>query len=51
MVVNSSLSQILSMNKYFEKEEDALKDYLKREEMWVKEKKEAGELKKKMVSY
>ncbi|KAG7242314.1 hypothetical protein INR49_023990 [Caranx melampygus] len=43
-----SKTELLSMKKYFEKEEDALKDYLKREEMWVKEKKEAEELKKKM---
>lgn len=39
------------MKKYFEKEEDALKNYLKREEMWAKEKKEAEEVKKKTVSY
>lgn len=39
------------MKKYFELEEERLKDYLKREELWAKQKKEAEELEKKMVSY
>lgn len=38
------------MKKYFELEEDRLKDYLKKEERWVKEKKETEELKKRTVS-
>uniref|UniRef100_A0A3B5AIP0 WD repeat domain 63 n=1 Tax=Stegastes partitus TaxID=144197 RepID=A0A3B5AIP0_9TELE len=38
------------VTKYFELEEDRLKDYLKRNELWVKEKKKAEELKKKTVS-
>lgn len=42
--------QSLSMKKYFELEEDRLKDFLKSEELWAKEKKEAEELKKKTVS-
>uniref|UniRef100_A0A3B4UMA1 Dynein axonemal intermediate chain 3 n=2 Tax=Seriola dumerili TaxID=41447 RepID=A0A3B4UMA1_SERDU len=45
-----SRSETLSVRKYFEQEEDRLKDYLKKEEQWVKEKKEAEELKKKMES-
>ncbi|XP_059197452.1 dynein axonemal intermediate chain 3 [Centropristis striata] len=43
-----SRSESLSVKKYFELEEDRLKDFLKREELWAKEKKEAEELKKKM---
>ncbi len=42
--------QSLSVRKYFELEEDRLKDFLKREELWAKEKKAAEELKKKTVS-
>lgn len=38
------------MKKYFELEEDRLKDFLKKEECWVKGKKETEELKKRMVS-
>lgn len=38
------------MKKYFELEEDRLKDFLKKEEHWVKEKKETEELKKRTVS-
>lgn len=38
------------MKKYFELEEDRLKDFLKREELWEKQKKEADELKKRTVS-
>lgn len=42
--------QRLSVKKYFELEEDRLKDFLKREELWEKQKKEADELKKRTVS-
>lgn len=38
------------MKKYFELEEDRLKDFLKKEERWVKGKKETEELKKRTVS-
>lgn len=38
------------MRKYFELEEDRLVDFLKRDEAWAKQRKEAEELKKKMVS-
>ncbi|GAA6221340.1 WD repeat-containing protein 63 [Lates japonicus] len=43
-----SRSEGLSVKKYFELEEERLKDYLKKEELWAKEKKETEELKKKM---
>ncbi|KAM9761958.1 dynein axonemal intermediate chain 3 [Menidia menidia] len=36
----------LSMKKYFELEEDSLEDYLKREELWTKQKKEEEDHKK-----
>ncbi|XP_045906664.1 dynein axonemal intermediate chain 3 isoform X2 [Micropterus dolomieu] len=42
-----SRSESLSVKKYFELEEDRLKDFLKREELWAKQKKEAEEQKKK----
>ena len=42
--------QNLNVKKYFQVEEDRLKDVLKREELWAKQKKEAEELKKKTVS-
>ncbi|XP_044056933.1 dynein axonemal intermediate chain 3 isoform X2 [Siniperca chuatsi] len=41
-----SRSESLSVKKYFELEEDRLKDFMKREELWAKQK-EAEELKKK----
>ncbi|XP_039984181.1 dynein intermediate chain 3, axonemal isoform X2 [Xiphias gladius] len=45
-----SKSESVSVKKYFELEEERLKDYLKREELWAKQKKEAEELEKKMES-
>ncbi|XP_071342532.1 dynein axonemal intermediate chain 3 isoform X2 [Trachinotus anak] len=45
-----SRNETLSVKKYFEQEEDRLKDYLKREELWVKQKMEAEELQKKTES-
>ncbi|XP_054459355.1 dynein axonemal intermediate chain 3 [Anoplopoma fimbria] len=43
-----SRSENLIVKKYFEVEEERLKDLLKNEELWEKQKKEAEELKKKM---
>ncbi|XP_070765575.1 dynein axonemal intermediate chain 3 [Enoplosus armatus] len=42
-----SRNESLSVKEYFELEEDRLKDFLRREELWAKQKKEAEELKKK----
>ncbi|XP_067452451.1 dynein axonemal intermediate chain 3 [Thunnus thynnus] len=42
-----SRSEQLSMRKYFELEEERLVDFLKRDEAWAKQRKEAEELKKK----
>ncbi|KAM7388182.1 hypothetical protein PAMP_024376 [Pampus punctatissimus] len=42
-----SRSETLCMRKYFELEEDRLVDFLKRDEAWAKQRKEAEELKKK----
>lgn len=39
------------MKKYFDLETESLKDYLKREEVWTKQKKEVEELKKKTVRH
>ncbi|KAK5930505.1 hypothetical protein CgunFtcFv8_026733 [Champsocephalus gunnari] len=41
-------SETLSVKKYFKLEEDRLKDFMKRDELWAKQKKEAEKLKKKM---
>lgn len=38
------------MRKYFEAEEQRLKDLLRSEKLWAKEKEEAEELSKRMVS-
>ncbi|KAK1896340.1 WD repeat-containing protein 63 [Dissostichus eleginoides] len=43
-----SRSENLSVKKYFKLEEDRLNDFMKRDELWAKQKKEAEELKKKM---
>ncbi|XP_043985899.1 dynein axonemal intermediate chain 3 isoform X2 [Gambusia affinis] len=43
-----SRHESLSMKKYFDLEVDSLKDYLKREEFWTKQKKEEDELRIKM---
>ncbi|XP_040896700.1 dynein intermediate chain 3, axonemal [Toxotes jaculatrix] len=43
-----SRTESLSMKKYYELENNRLMDHLKREELWMKEKKEAEELRKKM---
>ncbi|KAF3835397.1 hypothetical protein F7725_027955 [Dissostichus mawsoni] len=43
-----SRSENLSVKKYFNLEEDRLKDFMKRDELWAKQKKEVEELKKKM---
>ncbi|KAM7011894.1 dynein axonemal intermediate chain 3 [Tautogolabrus adspersus] len=43
-----SRSEGLKVRKFFELEEDRLKDLLRRKELWAKEKKEIEELKKKM---
>lgn len=51
MLFSFVCTQNLSVKKYFQVEEDRLKDFLKREELWAKQKKEAEELKKKTVSH
>ncbi|XP_029285354.1 LOW QUALITY PROTEIN: dynein axonemal intermediate chain 3 [Cottoperca gobio] len=45
-----SRSESLTVKKYFELEEDRLKDLLKRSELWAKQKKEAEELNKRTES-
>lgn len=42
--------QSLSVRKYFELEEHRQRDFLRRKELWVTEKKEAEELEKRTVS-
>ncbi|XP_042368184.1 dynein axonemal intermediate chain 3 [Plectropomus leopardus] len=42
-----SRNEMLNVKKYFEREEDRLRDFLQREELWAKQTKEPEELKKK----